>query len=117
MRLSASLRASRAVFGLAILVILVLALMPASTTPDVFPQADKCRHAAAFVALWWLGARSRLMGPGGLVLALLALGVGIEVAQSFTPDREPSVWDVVADLVGVALGWRLRPMHSRSKAA
>jgi VanZ family protein len=52
------------------------------------------------------------MQPVVLALALLALGVGIEVAQSFTPDREPSAWDVLADVVGMALGWRFRSGES-----
>jgi len=113
---SAGLAIRRALFGLGLAVILILALMPASTSPDWFPQADKLRHASAFAVLWLLGMRSRLMRPGGLSLGLLALGVAIEVAQSFTPDREPSGWDVLADAVGIALGWRLWPADPRAEA-
>ena len=38
------------------------------------------------------------------MLALLAYGIGIEVAQSFLPPREADAMDVLADGVGIALG-------------
>jgi VanZ family protein len=104
----AVLRVLRVMFVGMVLSVLVLALMPASHGASWFPQADKLQHAFAFVALWTLGLRARV--GRGMVLAagLLLFGVGIEVAQSFTPDREPSVFDVLADTAGIALGWRFQ---------
>jgi hypothetical protein len=83
---------------------LVFALIPASGEADWFPQADKLRHATTFAFLWLLGMRAGAK-PLNLALLLLAFGVGIEVAQSFTPDREASVFDVLADSAGIVLGW------------
>lgn len=85
---------------------LFFALMPSHGGEDWFPQADKLRHAATFAFLWLLGMRARFR-PLSMALLLLAFGVGIEVAQSFTPDHEASAFDVLADMVGIALGWRL----------
>jgi len=85
---------------------LYFALAPSHGGDDWFPQADKLRHAATFAFLWLLGMRARIK-PLKLAVLLLAFGVGIEVAQSFTPDREASALDVLADTVGIALAWRL----------
>jgi hypothetical protein len=96
---------------------LYFALTPSHGGEDWFPQADKVRHAATFAFLWLLGARARLR-PLSLAALLLAFGVGIELAQSFTPDREASALDVLADVAGIALGWRfVRPAPGRSQAA
>lgn len=84
---------------------LYFALAPARSGEDWFPHADKLRHAATFAFLWLLGARARI-APLRLACLLMAFGVGIEIAQSFTPDHEASALDVLADAVGVALGWR-----------
>ncbi len=45
---------------------------------------------------WW----SLLMVGIGLVV----LGAGLELAQSIIPDRTGSVYDALANLVGVAIG-------------
>jgi VanZ family protein len=97
----------RVAFAVTVVAILVLALMPASHSADWFPQADKLRHALAFITLWMLGVRARFGRGRGLSLAagLLLFGVGIEVAQSFTPDRDASAFDVMADTLGIGLGW------------
>ena len=85
---------------------LYFALLPSHGGDNWFPQADKLLHAATFAFLWLLGMRARIK-PLGLAALLLTFGVGIEVAQSFTPDREASLVDLVADVAGIALGWRL----------
>lgn len=97
----------RGVFAAALAGILVLALRPSHGVP-LFAHVDKLQHAAAFIALWALGWRAGLRQPVWLLAAgLLVFGVAIEVAQSFTPDRQPSLGDVVADAAGIALGWWL----------
>ena len=96
----------RALLLALLLIISWLALSPAP--PKVGDTGwDKANHllafaTLAFVSVWALWPRPRLWG--WLVLALLAYGVGIEVAQSFVPPREADWQDVVADGVGIALG-------------
>jgi VanZ family protein len=98
----------RAAFAVALVGILGIALWPSGHGSDWFAQADKLRHALAFIALWALGRRAGLRPSWALALGLVAFGVCIEVAQSFTPDREASAADVMADALGIAAGrWLL----------
>ncbi|MEK8031836.1 VanZ family protein [Ideonella sp. DXS29W] len=86
------------------LAILALALMPGGQGPDWFAHADKVRHAAAFLLLWAIGKQARFEPAWCLAVALLAFGIGIECFQALTPTRESSWGDVLADVVGIALG-------------
>lgn len=109
MRLSAVGRAIprnvwRAALVLALAGILWLALRPQPGGVDWFEHADKLRHAGAFLVLWVLSRRSSGAASGLLMAALLAYGVLIEVLQGFSPDREPSAADVLADAVGIVIG-------------
>ena len=98
----------RGAFVVALAGILMIALWPAGQGPDWFPQADKLRHALAFIALWAIGRRASLTPAWALAFGLIAFGIGIEIAQSFTPDREASAADVLADALGIAAGrWLL----------
>ena len=68
---------------------------------------DKLNHALAFSAL---AVSGRFGFPGsrwralGVMLGLLAVGVAIELVQSFLPTRTAEVNDVLADGVGIVLG-------------
>ncbi len=75
--------------------------------PSLFEHSDKVLHMVTFAVLTVLAL---LSWPGRLRLvagALLGYGVLIEVLQSFTPTRSPSLGDVVADAAGIALGLAL----------
>ena len=98
----------------ALLAITTLSLMPVRDIP-VTTFWDKLDHWLAFFALSFLAnhafpSRSfwRHLAP-----ALLVYGIAIEVAQSFTPDRQADGFDVIADAIGiliygVLLQWRRR---------
>ncbi|MBC7956337.1 MAG: VanZ family protein [Cytophagales bacterium] len=68
---------------------------------------DKLNHAAAFVALTlagcfgFPGSRRTVLG---VLLAMLALGVLIEIVQYFVPGRSSEWADLGADAIGMALG-------------
>ena len=88
------------------LAVLALSLAPAST-PLPSTGWDKSNHLLAFATLAVLGARA---WPGRIAMllpALLAYGGLIEVLQSFTPDRAAEWSDLLADGLGVLLGWLL----------
>jgi len=68
--------------------------------------SDKIVHLTVYAGaalLWgWAAANRR-----ALLLALPVLityGVGLEIAQGFTPDRTPSALDALANSLGVVLG-------------
>jgi hypothetical protein len=95
-----------AMWWLAIATVVVACLLPGSDLPEI-PVSDKIEHALAFallaasaVQLFRRGAPLLLAGAG-----LLALGIGIELAQHLlTTSRMMEPGDVVADAIGIAAG-------------
>ena len=84
--------------------VLVLSLMPAGVRlPDT--GWDKSNHLLAFCALACTGLMAYPKRPAILLASLLAYGGMIEVLQSFTPDRMAEWADLLADALGLALGW------------
>lgn len=87
----------------------LIAIGWASLQPQAdMPQdvSDKLLHLAAYAgaALLWgwasLNRRALLLG----LPLLITYGVGLEVAQGFTPDRSPSGADALANGLGVVAG-------------
>lgn len=96
----------RALLALMLVVITYLALSPAPPK-GITTGWDKSNHALAFASLAFACVWSKWPSPrqwGWIVAALVAYGIGIEIAQSFLPPREADWHDVVADSVGIALG-------------
>lgn len=103
------MRRARLGLVLALIAVTTLALMPAPAVPATSGW-DKLDHWAAFFTLAALADRAsgaRLFWQRALPL-LIAYGIGIEVAQSLTPDRQADVLDVVADTIGVIIYGALR---------
>ena len=103
----------RLVLAIAIIGILVLALIPNVEVP-VSTSWDKLDHVLAFFTLALLSeyAFPQCTFWRGVILGLVLYGVGIEIAQSFTPDRQSSLLDVLADGVGILLYGAVRPLRS-----
>lgn len=80
---------------------------PSQAGPTLFDGADKVVHLLLFAALaaatrWRFGPRV----PG--LLVVLAYAPLSELVQWLAlPNRSGDPWDVVADLLGVTLGWLL----------
>ncbi|HYE01533.1 MAG TPA: VanZ family protein [Alphaproteobacteria bacterium] len=94
----------------AALVIATAAIAAASLTPSLAPPGefgiDKLLHALGFAGLAVL-ATAAFRGRGTHLFAyalLLAVGAGIEVAQSWVPGRQGSLLDLLADGAGLLLG-------------
>lgn len=95
-----------AVFVVLCLVTLVVALLPAERAPTASGW-DKLDHALAFAALGAAGvfALHWLRRGVALVLPLLAaLGALIELLQVWVPSRMADPADLLADVVGAAIG-------------
>ena len=73
--------------------------------PVVTEVNDKVSHVAAFFVLGLLLDYSFPNRPYGAIkiIVLLAYGALLELAQSTTPARDPSLWDLGADLAGLLL--------------
>ena len=99
-------------FRLATLIVAVvlawLAFRP-STGVDVGLPWDKANHCFSFLVLTVLtGCGWSRLSVGSVAAIMLAAGIGIELVQGVPAvGRDADVWDVVADLVGYALGWGL----------
>ncbi|GHA78463.1 VanZ family protein [Cognatilysobacter bugurensis] len=100
-----------------IAVVLFGSLLPAQRLPPpAFDGIDKVQHLfgyavlAAYAVL--LIARVRLQVFA--MLGLVALGIGIELAQdALTATRRADAADVVANTLGVLLGWSLQRTRLR----
>lgn len=107
-------------FGLcgAVLVHLLVLYSPEGTGSGWAPEgSDKVVHALIFGAPIVLGALVGL--PLRLLVAVFAAHAVIsEVVQHvWLPHRSGDPWDVVADLVGVLLGWLLARGLLRRRAS
>jgi len=94
-----------AIGWLLVLTVLVVCLVPAEELPKT-GMSDKSEHLIAFcgLMLWFAGLfpRSHYLR---IAIALFALAVGIEIAQSWmNVGRSGDVWDVAADSIGIAIG-------------
>ena len=96
---------AKTAFFIGLVAVIALSLLPQETLPET-GLWDKWNHTLAYGVLALLGGfglkgwRSLLMVGVGLVV----LGAGLELVQSVTPDRDGSIYDALANFVGVAIG-------------
>ena len=90
--------------------VIYLSVAPVAIETGV-EQGDKLLHAFAYGALmlWFANlyqarARRRL-----LAAAFIAMGIALEFIQGLTAYRTFEIADMLADAVGVAVGWILAP--------
>lgn len=103
--------------------IFVLSAQPGLRPPFQFEMADKVAHICEYGGLGVLLARALTTVPrlrSILVASLVAVAVGTgigasdEIFQSSVPNRDSSVFDLIADTVGLSLAqlvylWFRRP--------
>lgn len=104
-------RAGWVVLGvLLMLAVGAIALLPATRQLTgmalALPEGDKLLHVLAFTALmlWWGNVYRRARARWVVAAVCLLFGVLIECAQWPSAPEDASVWDVAADVVGLALG-------------
>lgn len=95
------------VFVLAVLVQLVALYAPRAPSEGGVPYLDKVVHLLLFAAVVFTGLRAGV--PKGVVLVLSVVQAPVsELLQwAVLPHRDGDVRDMVADLLGCALGWWL----------
>jgi hypothetical protein len=103
-------------FALCLAVVLVCALMP----PQIMGPPlgwDKMNHAMTFAMLAILGCSAYPERKVQVLLGLVAYGVLIELLQALTDYRMAEALDVVADGVGLLVGWTFTRLLSRVRPA
>jgi VanZ family protein len=107
---------ARWAFAVCLVVVLVASLMP----PQIIAPPmgwDKMNHAISFAVLAMLGCRAYPERKVQVLLGLLAYGVLIELLQSLTDYRVAEALDVVADGVGLLVGWTFTRLLWRARLA
>ncbi len=97
---------SRIVFSIGLIAVIALSVMPQGTVPDP-GISDKFAHFAAYAALALAGGIAYRGSRSVFILVaagLLLLGIGLEFVQAFIPGRSASVYDGLANAIGIALG-------------
>lgn len=93
-------------FTCCIIFTLVMAFIPNSEIPDAFNLWDKAQHALAFAVLTITGSLAYPKLTKAVYVGLIVYGAAIEVFQStLTTTRFGEVSDLLADSVGVAIGF------------
>lgn len=96
----------RAVPFLIVLVVVLFNGLKPEPVPQLFDQQDKLHHLFGFAALAFTLrlAFPRVSFLWGLLLTVAA-ALLIEMGQGFLPNRMASRWDMLANVLGVLLGW------------
>ncbi len=95
---------SRFAFAIALLALLFGSLVSERQLGFSVSGYDKVVHIAGYFALAILGALGWPQRRMIFLLALPLLGVGLEAAQTLTPDRQFSWQDALANGAGIGLG-------------
>lgn len=83
-----------------------MAFIPNTEIPDAFNLWDKAQHALAFAVLTITGSLAYPKLTKAVYVGLIVYGAAIEVFQStLTTTRFGEVSDLLADSVGVAIGF------------
>ena len=108
---------SRGVFAVALLVSLAVLFAPGPDVPSAPPGVDKLVHAGLFAALALTGRWAGI--TRGVLAFLLPLYAAVSELLQGIPalERDASVGDWVADVVGLVLGLLLWDLVARRRAA
>ena len=91
-------------FWLLLVAVAILSMISISAQ-QLFDWQDKLHHMGAYGVLFFLliQAYGDRFSLGLLAIGLMAFGVSIEVAQSFTEYRQADLWDLAANASGILL--------------
>jgi VanZ family protein len=104
-----SLRGWRQIAWLGVFALCLLCLLPPTDLQIQGPPlSDKAYHTLAYaILMWWFAMGYPSSQWSITAVGLVALGISLEFAQSFTADRVASVADEIANMCGIALGYSL----------
>lgn len=94
------------IFILCLVILTYLLLMEMAPAKEVSLYKDKLQHIVAFGGVTFWGLLAFRRHSKTIMLGLAMLGALMEVLQGLlTTTRQPSVYDWLADLVGILLAW------------
>lgn len=104
----------RLIFFSALSAVMTLALLPTSGTQG-FTGQDKLLHCITFAVLFLMACQGYpdQTYRKWLYLGLFFYGVSMELLQGQTAYRSMEILDLVADMLGVALGWLLLIFYTK----
>jgi hypothetical protein len=105
-------RIMRVLFAATAVAVMVLSLLPLDADAPSLGW-DKADHMVAFTALALLGCLAYPAHRAAVLLGLLAYGGLIEILQSFTEFRRAEWGDLLADGLGLAVGWAVAQLYRR----
>ena len=94
----------RAAFFLGIAIVTLLSLLPQESLPQS-GLSDKLEHLLAYAVLCVAGCWAFPDKIQRILIFLVLYGVVLELLQSLIPGRVPSMFDGLANTMGIALGW------------
>lgn len=100
-----SLKIYRFIFWLCLTSIFVLATIPLNIPKIDVSYSDKINHVVAFIILWILFTHAYLLKIWLAFIVLLGYGFLLECIQRFIPYRDFSWLDLIADAVGLSIGF------------
>jgi len=102
-----SKRVFEVLFYVALIAIEFLATVTTIHIEVVESMWDKSNHFIAFFTLFILLSCAYRLKESHKIILLFIFGVQIELVQHFLPPREASFLDIVADSVGILIGYIL----------
>ena len=103
------------IFWLLIAVVSVLMLIELKPSTSSIPYIDKFEHAFVFILLTTTGCLAYAQKKPWVYAGLIALGALYEVLQAlFTVTRQASVYDWLADIVGIAIAISIAALANRN---
>ena len=94
----------RIAFGLYLIAILAASSIPGRSMPKIIILSpDKLLHMTEYFILAILAYLSFKKFSKSLIIGLILFAIMDEIFQSFIPGRSPSVFDVIADILGMTI--------------
>jgi VanZ family protein len=88
--------------------VILLSVISPSSNPELFKINDKVGHFLAYGTLMgWFAQWHEKSYFKYLAIIFIAQGVGLEIVQTFLPEREGSLLDILANSLGVLVAWGL----------
>ncbi|MDO8350723.1 MAG: VanZ family protein [Gallionella sp.] len=94
---------------LLVALVVYLSLVPHPPEPLSFEHVDKLEHTFAYAMLsfWFCQSYSLAKSRIVVIAALVSMGIGLEFVQDWSGYRMFDVLDMLANSLGVLIGWLL----------